>query len=82
MSEPQKLTNFQVVTQSPQNLSDFLYMIQDDAIEAKGCSLDLKMPDPEIGMLWEQWLAQEAEDGVCVTPRGSIFWAFREDCHG
>lgn len=41
------MTNFQIVTQSPQNLADFLYMIQDDALEAKGCSYNLKCLTPK-----------------------------------
>lgn len=69
------MTNFQIVTQSPQNLADFLYMIQDDALEAKGCSYNLKMPDPETVIMWDEWLKQEAEDDVCVTPRGVVRWA-------
>lgn len=65
----EKLTNFQVITQSQNNLSDFLSMVQDDALEAEGCSLELKMPG-----LWDEWLKQEAVDGICITPKGSIFW--------
>lgn len=48
-------------------------------LEAKGCSLNLKMPDPEIAVMWEDWLKQEAEGDVCVTPRGSLFWVWREE---
>lgn len=69
------MTNFQIVTQSPQNLADFLYMIQNAALEAKGCSYNLKMPDPETVIMWDEWLKQEAEDDVCVTPRGVVRWA-------
>lgn len=72
------MTNFQIVTQSPQNLADFLYMIQDAALEAKGCSYNLKMPDPETVIMWDEWLKQEAEDDVCVTPRGVVRWAEKE----
>lgn len=73
MPEPTNMTNFQIITRSPSTLSDFLGMVQDDALEAEGCSLELKMPDPEGGMSWEEWLEQEAEDDICVTPRGRIF---------
>lgn len=65
----EKLTNFQVITQSKNNLSDFLTMVQDDALEAEGCSFNLKMP-----VFWDKWLEEEAVDGICITPRGSIFW--------
>lgn len=72
------MTNFEIVTQDPQSLANLLYMVQDDALEAKGCSYDLKMPDPETVTMWDDWLRQEAEGDVCVTPRGAIHFAPKE----
>ena len=55
------MTNFEKVTESVEALERFLEEVQDDALEAEGCSMKLKMPDPEICMLWGEWLKKEAE---------------------
>ena len=41
------MTNFEILTQRPFILEQFLEMIVDDAMEAEGCSLYLKMPSEE-----------------------------------
>ena len=57
------MTNFEILTQKPFILEEFLEMIVDDALEAKGCSLDLKMPSEEwAGHSWREWLEQEVEE--------------------
>ena len=56
------MTRFERITQSASALAAFLYRVQDDALTAKGCSMNLKMPDPEVAMLWDTWLAQECEE--------------------
>ena len=70
------MTNFELVTQSPNTLEAFLEMVVNDALEAKGCSWNLTMPDEErVCGLWSEWLAQEADGGsVCTTSRGDL-WA-------
>lgn len=68
------LTNYKIITQTPGTLADFLYMVQNDALEAEGCSIRLKMPDPEIATDWEAWLKKEPEYPYCDTPQGTIFW--------
>ncbi len=68
------MTNFDLITQNPQTLEDFLYAVQDDALEAEGCSLDLKLPPtqgPEqIAIVWKDWLKLEAEDEIICLPNG------------
>ena len=55
------MTNFEILTQRPFILEQFLEMIVDDALEAEGCSLDLKIPSEEgAGRSWRDWLEQEA----------------------
>lgn len=70
------MTNFEVLTQKPFILEEFLEMVVDDALEAKGCSLDLKMPSEEwAGRPWRDWLEQEAAEGgtACETSRGTLY---------
>lgn len=55
------MTNFEEITRSPAALAAFLERVQDDALEAEGCSMKLKMPDPEICMTWEMYLNEEAK---------------------
>ncbi len=68
------MTNFDLITQNSQTLEDFLYAVQDDALEAEGCSLDLKLPPtqgPEqIVIVWKDWLKLEAEDEMICLPNG------------
>lgn len=72
------MTNFDIITKNVWNLEKFIDMLVEDALEAKGCSRDLIMPnltilkDGEYFMGWEDWLRQEAEDNVCVTSKGWI----------
>lgn len=74
------MTNFEIITKSTMNLSDFIGMVVDDALEAKGCSLDLTMPSeearrsPMFGLYgYQEWLEQEAEYDFCNTSRGAIY---------
>ena len=70
------MTNFEIITQRPSTLEEFLEMVVDDALAAKGCSYDLTMPDEEwAGRSWRDWLEQEAaEDGAaCQTSRGTMY---------
>ncbi len=71
------MTNFQLITQNPTTLDDFISAVVDDALEAEGCSLDLKLPgeiltpkQAETYMGWKEWLEQENEDGVIALPHG------------
>lgn len=57
------MTRFEAITRSPYLLSEFLYKVQDDALEAEGCSNKLKLPNAEIGMIWEDWLMEEWSEG-------------------
>ena len=38
------MTNFQLITQNATTLDDFISAVVDDALEAKGCSMELKLP--------------------------------------
>lgn len=80
------MTNFQLITQNPTTLDDFISAVVDDALEAEGCSLDLKLPEeiltPEQAkayMGWKEWLEQENEDGMIILPHGVCIerWAER-----
>lgn len=72
------MTNFEIITQNPYNLEKFIEMLVEDALEAKGCSRDLTMPnltilkDGEYFIGWEDWLNKETEDNYVETTRGSI----------
>ena len=70
------MTNFGILIQKPFILEEFLEMVVDDALEAEGCSLDLKMLSEKwAGRSWRNWLEQGvAEDGTaCETSRGGRF---------
>lgn len=72
------MTNFQLVTQNITTLDDFISAVVDDALEAKGCSMDLKLPyelqtvENGIFMGWKEWLKQEAEEETVYLPHGVI----------
>lgn len=60
------MTNFEFYTQDPQRLSCLLYMAIDDALEAKGCWNDLKLPEEASktqrrgdAVTWASWLMEE-----------------------
>ena len=59
------MTNFEVYTKAPEILADLIERAVDDALAAKGCSLDLTMPEclssADDGRLvtWESWLNEE-----------------------
>lgn len=76
------MTNFELITQNPQTLEDFLYAVQDDALEAEGCSLELKLPPtqgPEqIVICWKDWLKQEAEDEMIFLSNGRTIERWRK----
>lgn len=38
------MTNFQLVTQNTTTLDDFISAVVNDALAAKGCSMELKLP--------------------------------------
>ena len=61
-----KLTNFEFYTQDPQRLSCLLYMAIDDALEAKGCWNDLKLPEAASKqgnvVTWANWLMEERQN--------------------
>lgn len=75
------VTNFDLITQNTQTLEDFLEAVQDDALEAEGCSYDLHLPPTigpeEIAVAWKQWLEMEAEDEIICLPNGRTIemWA-------
>ncbi len=66
------MTNFEIVTQTPDKLDQLLYMVQDDALAAKGCSYEMQLP-PEPAGSWKEWLEQETDLDICETPRGCIY---------
>lgn len=76
------MTNFELITQNPQTLADFIYAVQDDALEAEGCSYDLKLPPTqgpdEIAIGWEDWLRQEPEDEMICLPNGGMIQRWRK----
>lgn len=82
------MTNFELIVQNPQTLEDFLEAVQDDALEAEGCSYDLHLPPAigpeEITVTWKTWLEMEAEDEMIFLPNGRTIerWAAREDADG
>lgn len=62
------MTNFEFYTQDPQRLSCLLYMAIDDALEAKGCWNDLKLPEAASRnakkndvVEWTDWLMEERQ---------------------
>ena len=66
------MTNFEIVTQNPDKLDELLYMVQDDALAAKGCSYEMELP-PDSARSWKEWLEQETDLDICETPRGCIY---------
>lgn len=66
------MTNFEIVTQNPDKLDELLYMVQDDALVAKGCSYEMELP-PDPARSWKEWLEQETDLDICETPRGCIY---------
>lgn len=69
------MTNFELITQNSSTLEQFLEMVVDDALAAKGCSYDLTMPVEDERVLWREWLEREgAEEGTaCETSWGTIW---------
>lgn len=55
------MTNHEWLCQSPGHLAAFLLQVQDDALEAKGCSLEMTMPP---GVSWLEWLGKEYDGTV------------------
>lgn len=53
----QQCTNFEWYAQNPKMMAELIQKAVDDALEAKGCSLELKLPDNGLG--WESWLNEE-----------------------
>lgn len=70
------MTHFELITQNSQTLEEFLEAVQDDALEAEGCSYDLNLP-PAIGseqimVTWRSWLEMEAEEEAVCLPNGRL----------
>lgn len=76
------MTNFELITQNAQTLEDFLEAVQDDALEAEGCSYDLHLPPTigteEIAVTWKQWLEMEAEDDIICLQNGRTIERWRK----
>lgn len=59
------MTKFEYYTHDPERLADLIYQAVDDALEAEGCSLNLKLPermsDADDGRMvtWESLLMEE-----------------------
>lgn len=59
------MTNFEFYTKDARNLACLIEMAVDDALAAKGCSLDLKYPeklsnsDDTLMVTWASWLNEE-----------------------
>ena len=58
------MTRFDRVTRDIEALAELLEQVQDDALEAEGCSMKLKLPDAEVYMDWREWLKQEVREDV------------------
>ena len=56
------MTRFDKATESIDALAELLEQVQDDALEAEGCSMKLKLPDAEVYMDWREWLKQEVRE--------------------
>lgn len=61
-----KMTWFEFYTKSPEMLELLISQAVDDALEAKGCSYDLKLPfrlssetDPDVYVSWADYLKQK-----------------------
>ncbi len=71
------MKNFDLVTQDVDTLEDFIYAVISDALEAEGCSMDLKLPEAvsETGTSdWKRWLQEENEDESLCFPDGTTIW--------
>lgn len=72
------MTNFQLITQNTTTLDDFISAVVDDALAAKGCSMELKLPyelqenDDDVFLQWKEWLEQENEDERIYLPGRAI----------
>jgi hypothetical protein len=59
------MTNFEFYTENAARLGELIEKAVDDALEAKGCSLDLKYPeklsntDDTRMVTWASWLNEE-----------------------
>lgn len=56
------MTWFEYYTQSPERLEMLLYKAVDDALEAKGCSFDLMLPEnlsEKRPCTWAEYLKEE-----------------------
>lgn len=59
------MTNFEFYTKNAARLGELIEKAVDDALEAKGCSLDLKYPeklsnaDDTCMVTWASWLNEE-----------------------
>jgi len=71
------MKNFDLVTQDVGTLEDFIYAVVDDALEAKGCSMDLQLPeavsDTKVSD-WGRWLQEENADESLRFPDGTSIW--------
>ena len=79
------MTNFELVTQNTTTLEEFISAVVDDALEAEGCSLDLKLPcdlqeqsTNEVYLGWKEWLEQENEDEIIALPHGVYIERWRK----
>lgn len=59
------MTKFEFYAKNPQRLADLIEQAVDDALSAKGCSLELKLPeklsdaDDDRMVTWESLLEEE-----------------------
>lgn len=58
------MTKFEFYTQTPERLADLLDQAANDALAAKGCSLNLKLPEKlsdeqDVMVTWESLLKEE-----------------------
>lgn len=73
------MTNFEIVTQNAETLDDFISAVVDDALEAKGCSFNLKLPDDDSCYgLWKIWLEKENVDEEICFPNGTCIERWRK----
>lgn len=67
------MKNFEIIASSAKNMAELLDFAVEDALNAEGCSVYLKLPGGEY-YTWEEWLEAEAdEEDASVTPMGSIY---------
>lgn len=72
------MTNFELITQNPDTLEMFIDALVDDALEAAGCTFDLKLrqeaqgkTDDDPFLSWGDWLKQQS-DGDCIYVPGKL----------